>query len=362
MTNANVLYAVRISDYLREGDEEVSNARGPAEALQIIAKRQEQIAQNLLAKTSADKATRTLSDGESWDDIEDKYEDVEEPGALDEDEDPDFVGDGDAAQLLRGLAEEAQASAEDKPKKVINLSKRIYLGDSLELLKGAPAESFGACITDPPYGIDMDNLDQENLGNKNVELIRATHEVGENLALLKAIIPHIYRVLQKDAFFVFWYDLDHHEKLQTWCKEAGFSTQRWPLVWSKTSPCKNGQAHINFTKNYEVAMVCRKGTPKLQKPETSSIWVGSLDTLERSSGHPFVKPYALWEWIINATCPKGVRILEPFAGHGSAVRACARLGYDFVAIETLDEVYNGLIGNMKSFYRMAYAEYDIKFD
>jgi ParB-like chromosome segregation protein Spo0J len=80
-------------------------------------------------------------------------------------------------------------------------------------------------VTDIPYGIDMKNL------NASVKLdsVLDEHEVGANIDLMYPFLKFAYDTLLPHGFCVFFYDLDHHEKLQTWAKEFGFKVQRWPL-------------------------------------------------------------------------------------------------------------------------------------
>ena len=47
---------------------------------------------------------------------------------------------------------------------VIDLSNSLFLGDMLELLPKWPAECVDHIITDPPYGIEMSNLEQTGTG------------------------------------------------------------------------------------------------------------------------------------------------------------------------------------------------------
>ena len=51
------------------------------------------------------------------------------------------------------------------------------------------------------------------------------------------------------------------------------------------------------------------------------------------TGHPTVKPLALMEDLCTLICPRGGRILEPFAGTGTTGVAAKRRGYDCVLIE-----------------------------
>ena len=51
------------------------------------------------------------------------------------------------------------------------------------------------------------------------------------------------------------------------------------------------------------------------------------------SGHPTVKPLSLMLWLVGLVTPSGGRVLDPFAGTGSTLVACDRLGFSAIGIE-----------------------------
>ena len=49
--------------------------------------------------------------------------------------------------------------------------------------------------------------------------------------------------------------------------------------------------------------------------------------------HCTVKPTALMEWLVTLVTPQGGVVLDPFAGSGTTLVACERLGFDSIGIE-----------------------------
>jgi site-specific DNA-methyltransferase (adenine-specific) len=49
--------------------------------------------------------------------------------------------------------------------------------------------------------------------------------------------------------------------------------------------------------------------------------------------HPTVKPTSLMEWLIKLVARPGETVLDPFAGSGSTLKACARIGRHGIGIE-----------------------------
>lgn len=234
----------------------------------------------------------------------------------------------------------------------IALSKMVHKGKMEDILPQFEADYFDQVITDIPYGIDMDMLAQQNNGISGIDDVANEHQVEGNKELFAKMFPAVYSVLKPGGFFVFFYDLDHHNLLQELAKKSGFSIQRWPLVWHKTSSCINQAAYKNFTKDYEVAMVCRKGNATMLVPQGSSVFSCPNDQdLKSTLGHPFVKPAKVWQWIYNAIAMKGQKVLDPFAGVGSSTIASIDYGLVPFAVECNDSHFDKLVINVSNKYK-----------
>jgi hypothetical protein len=164
-------------------------------------------------------------------------------------------------------------------------------------------------------------------------------------------IPAAFKVIKQGGFCVFWYDLDHHEKLQQLALKVGFTVQRWPLVWVKTHTCLNQSAQYNFTKATEVCMVLRKGNATLLNPQPINYFLGGNDDTRAALGHPFVKPFKLWSWLFTAIAMRGQTVYDPFAGVGSSTIAAVNHGLQPIASELNPEHYNRLVLHTANAYR-----------
>jgi DNA modification methylase len=217
---------------------------------------------------------------------------------------------------------------------VFDLAKLFIHGDCIDVMSKMEPASFDHIVTDIPYGIDMNNLDTFN----DIASVADEHDVAENVELMSKFIPEAFRVLKPSGYLVFWYDLDHHEKLIALGKQAGFKVQRWPIVWCKTHSCRNSQAQYNITKATEVAMVMRKSAEAtLVKPIMLNFFLADGSVERRLYDNPFSKPADAWNFILNAIAISGQKILDPFAGEMSCPRACINNGLDFTAIELKEQ-------------------------
>lgn len=258
----------------------------------------------------------------------------------------------------------------------IHLSPRLIQGDSIAFMNDPSNEGrFDHIITDIPYGIDMEYLNQQNPhgGMVDIDTVEAEHDVDYNLDLIRDFFPAAFRCTKETAFVITWCDLSGQpEKLKKvgcvtlWeylmknALEAGFAVQRWPITWFKLSACMNQCAQYNFTKNVEYAIVCRKKNTMLRENQPSSVVAASKDDLCDQINHKFAKPFSVWEFLIQAVSMEGQHILEPFAGRGSGIISLLRLGRAFTGVELNVDHYNHLLENVKKEYLLTNPNYIFK--
>ncbi len=222
--------------------------------------------------------------------------------------------------------------------------------NTLTVLGSFSAESVDHVITDPPYAIDMDNFTQTQ-GGQNIEDVRKEHDVLANIDLLDAFIPEAFRVMKPRGYFVMWCDPTHWWNLCLLAQAAGFTIQRWPLIWLKTSTCSNQAAQVNWTKNVEFALVARKGVGTLIRQQPSCVWTGGNDIETKLLGNPFAKPFGLWKWIYDAVTVPGQTVLDPFVGSGSAFIPAVKGKLRPLGIEANETQYGRLVVNVQNTFR-----------
>ena len=232
---------------------------------------------------------------------------------------------------------------------VVYLSNSILHTDAISFLANHSGR-FDHIVTDPPYAIDMDMLDQDGQSILNIDAVRDEHDVTRNTGLLNYFLPAAYAALKPSGYLVFWCDTMLWEFLYNAANGVGFCVQRWPLVWVKSHACKNSAAQFNFTKATELAMVCRKGNATLVKPATTNVIVAPHDGFKDKMDHPFVKPFACWRFILEHISYEGQTICEPFAGHGSGVLSMLQMNRNVIACEINKAHYNALLEHIKQHY------------
>lgn len=338
-SEASVSYALQLADHIRRGDKEIIACDRAWDAIQLLAKRR-------IDATNAIVAKMTLPSGDVL---------AKANAVLNSNLDTSDAALFSAPASVGGVGSladdgELPGAPTSQSPVTIPLSKMLLHGDAVSLLSSMPDACIDHCITDWPYGIDMDMLQQSNTG-MDVSSTSAEHDVQSNEALQAAIVPHIYRILKPNSFFITWGDYMQWQRTYDLCVAAGFRVQRWPLIWSKTSRCMNQAADVNFTKDTECAIVCRKGNATLVNKQATSVWSGANDAEAKALGHPFAKPYGLWSWLYSAVCLRGQTVLDPFAGRGSSTIAALSFGLSPIACELNTDHFNGLVVNVSEWYK-----------
>lgn len=262
------------------------------------------------------------------------------------------------------------ASAASGESNILSIMDKVILGDSVEVIKTLPSESFHAVITDPPFGIDYDGFKS----GKESQLT-AYEDSEESYLRLLGMADDLYRVIKPNGWLVWfhgmtWYgdridtppDIDPNMSVETfmnmsqldavfllkkymaWHKtylpgvktvfrNAGFTVDEIPIIWDRTE----GRSHTNrpdryFGRGYDVAIHCFKGEPEIVqrgKPNILRIPPVSVDdrhlTVER--------PPDLYAELIRRLTVKGERVADFFVGSGACLLAAQALDRDFFGVE-----------------------------
>lgn len=230
---------------------------------------------------------------------------------------------------------------------VVPLTSKFHLGDGIAWLATCPG-AFDHVICDPDFAVAAERLEAGATGaGEGI----AQASVEESLGDLFRLMPVAFAALKTHGFFIFFYDLDHHEKLQHVAKTVGFAVQRWPFVWHKTDYNSNAAPAHNQTKDLEYAMICRKPGTTLAKYPCKSVLSAPSSGAAKTLGHPFSKPASVWTYLFTHFCLKGQTVADPFAGAGSSVLAAIDYGLDPHSCELQEQHYNSLILNLQAKYR-----------
>lgn len=352
---SNINYALRVAEYIQKGDKEVLACDNLSEAWKQVLLKE---VQDDLMSELANRSKQSIG-------VPSTFADFAKSTIVEPVQDTINAKDDALAQYLSNplndpkefdsywLERQELSSKKEQHRNTIYLSKMLYCCDSISLMNHLDCrEKFDAIITDIPYGIDMDMLNQgnNNIGFNNIETVLLEHTVEGNEDLFRKFFPAAWNCLKPNTYLITWCDLWQWRAMADIALATGFKVQRWPFVWLKSYACMNQSANTNFTKTFEVALVCRKGTPTLCKTNLPAHIIAGMDSMKDDMSHPFVKPFAVWEPLINAVTLEGQHILEPFVGHGSGLMSMLRMKRHVSACEINVEHFNSLIENTKQYF------------
>ena len=206
----------------------------------------------------------------------------------------------------------------------------LIRGDSEVELDKLSADSVNLIITDPPWGVFIEND----------EFVQGYIEKFEDAwpgvcLLLSKCLPKMYRVLAPGSHMYFFFATKMYCEIKALLVEAGFEVAPIPLIWYK----KTGQnifPQKKFTPTYETIFFCSKGDRSLNYPSTA-VFEFSVPS---QKVHPTQKPQELLEEFIKISSVEGEVVLDPFAGSGSTLMAGKKLGRKVIGIELSEHYYN----------------------
>jgi len=189
----------------------------------------------------------------------------------------------------------------------------LYHADALEILKQFPDESVDLIVTDPPYGISY---------RKKGEPIM----IGDAGNVLGFVLPELYRVLKKEgAIYIF----TSFKNLADWLyRFQNYFKMHNLIIWDKKR--NSGlQMGSNYGFRYEMIFFGSKGLHKLRGNHDDVIEIEKV----KKRLHPTEKPVELFGIFVKMSSDEGDIVLDPFAGSGSSLVACKKLGRKFIGIE-----------------------------
>jgi adenine-specific DNA-methyltransferase len=186
----------------------------------------------------------------------------------------------------------------------------VFHGDCVEIMRRMPSTSVDFILTDPPYICRYRARDGQRVAN------------DDNARWLRPAFVQMYRLLKDAAFCVSFYGWNKADLFLAAWRAAGFRTV----------------GHIVFRKRYasavgflryehESAYLLAKGDvqrPLQPLPDVLN-W-----TYTGNRHHPTEKPVGCLKPLIDAFCPPGGTVLDPFCGSGSTLVAAKELGRGYV--------------------------------
>ena len=205
----------------------------------------------------------------------------------------------------------------------------LHEGSCLDILPTLPPAIIDAVVTDPPYGMRFQS-------NRSAAGPRHRKIAGDG-AVDSAWLAEAFRVLSDGGALISFCDWRTSCEWRSRIEGAGF-TMRSQVIWDREH---HGMGDLKgaFAPQHDVIWYATKGRREFINGRPKSIVRAKRPSPGQDNGHPTCKPVVLMRQLIEATerAEKGV-VLDPFAGSGSTLIACAEMGRPAVGIE-LDPEY-----------------------
>ena len=190
---------------------------------------------------------------------------------------------------------------------------RIYNEDCLEAIKKMPDNSFDLAIVDPPYGIDLANMNMGAGKSKKASKIKNRKWVAKDWDKSTPTKEYFDNLIRVSKHQIIW---------------GGnyFELPPCPhyIIWDKEIP-----EGLSFA-DCEMAWTSYNKAPRMFRYSAYRDKDGKI--------HPTQKPVKLYEWLLHNYAKEGDRIIDTHLGSGSIAMACHNKGYDLTAYE-IDKDY-----------------------
>ena len=213
----------------------------------------------------------------------------------------------------------------------------IYHGDCLDVLDALcsdPEFSIDSVVMDPPYASGTRKemgkassgamLRGERFGDRPIENDQMTTQGF--IWLMRAVGQAVKPALPDGGHILSFIDWRQWPNLVGALETCNYRVQSM-VVWDKGSiGMGNG-----FRRQHELVCHASKGVPNVINKG-----VGDVLTFGREQpvDHPSPKPIELMQRLIEVTVPEGGRVLDPFMGSGTTLRAAKDLGRKSIGIES----------------------------
>lgn len=208
---------------------------------------------------------------------------------------------------------------------------RILLGDCREIMSTLEKGYFDVIISDPPYGIKANKMAQERKHDYD--------DSPENaISIYKEILRQGFHLLKPQGVVFLFCDIEHFLSIRVVAEQQAFSTWRTPIVWNKGNEGFAPWGTNGFTRTTEFLLYAVKGEASLvHNPGADFKIIKRVGRDDKS--HAAEKPPELLRWLLEISCRRDAKVLDPCCGSAPVIPAASGLGLEVTAIEQNEKTY-----------------------
>jgi len=199
-----------------------------------------------------------------------------------------------------------------------------------------PEGPFDLVFFDPPWGVELDKVSEAS-GSK-VDYADSK-EVFH--AMFSEWVKKLYSVMSEDSHLYVFFGIVHHEFVYAILEDAGFETNRMPLVWYKKGTHRTRNPKRWPGRSYEPIAFAHKGHKPLYKQGAEDVITTKPPTPKMKASHKSAKHPEIYRELLERSAKPGDKVLDPMAGSGMCAVACEHLketlALEWTLVEELQE-------------------------
>lgn len=218
-------------------------------------------------------------------------------------------------------------------------SYKIY-PEAIEMLKSLPEGSIDCCVTDPPFGIEVQKVKHRSNGAK-------VYENNDNaeayLETMFRVFHELNRVIMPGGHFYMFFSMVHYDRIIE-AMRGEFNVWPHPLIWVKYNFNGSGSAGSCQAPYYLPAMTYHpilfcwstKGARRtlVKRGEPNVIIHPPISPPTKD--HPLSFPVDVYANLMTRSCYPGDTIIDPFCGTGNSIKAGLLNKFNIIASEKME--------------------------
>jgi len=203
----------------------------------------------------------------------------------------------------------------------------LHLADAREWMPTVPDRSVDLLLTDPPYGIDIDEVAM-HIGRKTGGVSTAgykfTDKPDKAFELYTVLARESFRFCKGTAHAWIFVAPEYFHAVRTIFEAVGWLPHVRPIIWVKRAVGQCNAPKCWPASCYDMLLYCRRPDSELVlqgRPD----WIQVPPVEPSKRIHPAEKPVELLRELIQRTVMPNSVVCDPFAGSASTFRAALSL-------------------------------------
>jgi len=202
--------------------------------------------------------------------------------------------------------------------KILSYKERVKTGDAFEELSKLPDNSINIFLLDPDWGISHHEKQKE--GEDEFEDL--PEDFKREFPILCRLV--FQKAAPKSHLYCF-FAIIYHEFVYNSLEEAGFQTNRRPIIVCKKGIASTRVADVWPGAGYEPVAFARKGHRPLVIKGRPDWFDTRWTTPTEKAGHPWAKPATVYAELLRRSAYPGDKVCDPMYGSGAAFVGCELL-------------------------------------